>query len=262
MVDLRPHLRIDREPAVELVARFREETHGEFALEHEDAGTWGRGEREEFECQGGGDLSSSRSFAPLYRVTFVPQKVSYSYLVRRVADANIKVRQVRLDHIPQHDLQSLLLRLPLHPLGDLGRHPRIEFHGDDSFCLFEDFDSQVARSGADFENDVALLEVGFVDYGLGDSRVAENVLAEVGVHFEDVVGGFRLCCCVRIGAAVGCPIIALFGSGFWHFGWCEDVSLVSIDLTYRLKPFDQPLWADFREILIDKTDANKSTQQP
>lgn len=50
MVDLSPHLRIDGEPVVELVAGFREETHSEFALEHEDAGAWGRGEREEFEC--------------------------------------------------------------------------------------------------------------------------------------------------------------------------------------------------------------------
>ena len=158
-------------------------------------------------------------------------KKVHSYLVRRVTDTNIKVRQLRLDHISQHDLQSLLLGLPLHPLRDLRRHPRIEFHSDDSFCPFEDFDSQVPCSGAYFQNDVALLEVGFVDYGLGDSRVAENVLAEVGIHFEDIVGGFCLCCCVRIRAAMRCAI-ALFGSRFWHVCYREDVPLVPIDLTY------------------------------
>lgn len=111
-----------------------------------------------------------------YKILLLPGRF-HSYLVRCITDTNIKVRQLRLDHIPQHDLQSLLLRLPLHSFRDLGRHSRIEFHGDDSFCPFEDFDSQVPRSGPYFENDVALLQVGFVDYGLCDSGVAENVLA-------------------------------------------------------------------------------------
>ena len=50
MVDLGPHLCIHREPGVEFVAWFGEETQREFTLEHEDADPWGRGEGEELEC--------------------------------------------------------------------------------------------------------------------------------------------------------------------------------------------------------------------
>lgn len=56
MVDLGPHLRIDGQTAVEFVAGFGKEAHGEFALKHEDADTRGRGQGEKFECQRGRNL--------------------------------------------------------------------------------------------------------------------------------------------------------------------------------------------------------------
>ena len=49
MVDLGPHLCVDGEPAIEPIAWFGEQPHGEFALEHEyaDPRRWREGK--EFE---------------------------------------------------------------------------------------------------------------------------------------------------------------------------------------------------------------------
>jgi hypothetical protein len=59
-----------------------------------------------------------------------------TYLIRRIADANIKVRQISLDDIPQKHLESFLLRLALHTLRHFGRHTRIEFDSDHFLRLF------------------------------------------------------------------------------------------------------------------------------
>lgn len=49
---------------------------------------------------------------------------------------------------------------------------------------------------------VGLLQVGLVDNGLSDTRVLENVLTEIRVELEDVVGGMTLLtrgsACVRV----------------------------------------------------------------
>lgn len=63
-----------------------------------------------------------------------------SYLVWRIAYADIEIRQIRLDHIPQQDLQPLRFRLALHALRDFGRHAWVEFDGDDLFGFFENLD--------------------------------------------------------------------------------------------------------------------------
>jgi hypothetical protein len=49
-------LYVDGETRVEFLAGLGEEAHGEFALEHEDAGAWGVGEGEQFEDEGRRDL--------------------------------------------------------------------------------------------------------------------------------------------------------------------------------------------------------------
>ena len=119
--------------------------------------------------------------------------VVMEYLIRRVADTDIEVRPLHFAHIPQQHLQPLRLGLALHSLRHLGRHARVQLHGDHFLCLLEDLDRQVARPGADFQHDVALLDVGFVDDGLGHARVLEHVLPDVGLHLEDCIlsGGGR-----------------------------------------------------------------------
>lgn len=57
MIDLRPHLGIDRESAVELIAWFGKEAHCEFALEHEDTDSGGRVRCKKFESEGRGNLA-------------------------------------------------------------------------------------------------------------------------------------------------------------------------------------------------------------
>lgn len=63
MRDASPHLHVDGEARVEFVAGLGEEAHGEFLLEHEDAGTGRIGEGEEFEDEGGGDLVGGVGYA-------------------------------------------------------------------------------------------------------------------------------------------------------------------------------------------------------
>lgn len=58
------------------------------------------------------------------------------------------------------------------------------------------------ESDVSFEAYIRLLQVGLVDNGLGDTRVLKNVLTEIRVELEDVVGGMALLArgsaCVRI----------------------------------------------------------------
>ena len=117
-----------------------------------------------------------------------------TYLVGRVADADVKVGQIRLDHVAEQDLEALLLGLALDALGELGGHPGIQLDGHDLLGLFEDPSRQVARSGADFEDDlegavsyeiledvesanVALFKIGLVDDGLRYPGIFEDVLS-------------------------------------------------------------------------------------
>lgn len=62
---------------------------------------------------------------------------------------------------------------------------------------------------------IALFQVRFVDYGLGNAWIFKYMLAEVGVHFEYVVGGLGLRDSIR--TALG-SAIALLAYCFWHFG--------------------------------------------
>lgn len=52
MIDFRPHLGVDRQSAVELIAWFGKEAHCEFALEHEDTDSGGRVSCKKFESEG------------------------------------------------------------------------------------------------------------------------------------------------------------------------------------------------------------------
>lgn len=147
-------------------------------------------------------------------------------LVRRITNTHIKIRQRGLDTVPQHHLEPLLFWPTLDTFCELGRHARVHLDGDDAPRLLEDLDRQIASPGTDFEDDVALLETGFVDDGLCHARVLEDVLAEVGVHLEDVVDGF---CGGGFGAGGGGGGGAGVGGGargggvgFAGFGHCDD----------------------------------------
>lgn len=91
------------------------------------------------------------------------------------------MRQLGLDHIPKQNLQSLLLRLPLHSLRHLRRHSGIQLDGDDLLRLLQYPHGQVPRTGTDLENHIFGFEVRFCDDGFCDSRVLEDVLADIGV---------------------------------------------------------------------------------
>lgn len=86
-----------------------------------------------------------------------------SYLIRGVADADIEIGKLRLHHVSKYHIQTFLRRCSLKTLGDLGRHSRIQFDRDYPLGLLQNFRRQVASTGTDFEDDITLLEVGFVD---------------------------------------------------------------------------------------------------
>jgi hypothetical protein len=97
-------------------------------------------------------------------------------LVWRVADADVEVWELRLDDIAEQDIEPLLRRRTLHPLGQFGSHARIHFDGDAFAGFLQDAGCEVAGSWADFEDDVRLFEVGFGYYCVCNAWILENVL--------------------------------------------------------------------------------------
>ena len=85
MVHARVQLHVGREARPERGARLRDEARGKFALEHQDRDAEERPVREQPEDERRGDL------------------------VRRVRDADVKVGQLRLDKVPDDDLEAALL---------------------------------------------------------------------------------------------------------------------------------------------------------
>lgn len=114
-------------------------------------------------------------------------------LVGGIANAHIMRREVQLDGIAQQDLELLGERRAHDTLGDLAGHARVQLDGNQLLGFFEDAHADVARARADFEDGVCWLEEGLVDDGVRYSGVLEDVLADIGVEFEDVVlaGGRR-----------------------------------------------------------------------
>lgn len=56
---------------------------------------------------------------------------------------------------------------------------------------------------------IALFQLGFVDNSLSHARVFQNVLTEIGIHFEDGVGGLRLRRRIGIGTGLRSAIALL-----------------------------------------------------
>lgn len=110
-------------------------------------------------------------------------------MVGRVAYADVEVGEgVGLDHVAQDHVETATQRRTLDSFRHFGCHARVEFDCYALFRLFQNLDREVTTTRADFENGVGLLEVGFVDDGLGYAGVLEDVLTEVCVHFEDCIG--------------------------------------------------------------------------
>lgn len=159
--DLGPHLHIDGQSAVQRVTRSGQKTHGKLVLEHEHGHSRRPRQVQQLENQRRRDL------------------------VRCVGNANVKVGELGLDTVSEHDFQLLLLGLALDSFGQLSGHSRIHLDGNHLSSLLENSNSQVTGTGADFQNSVTGLDVGLVDNTLGHKRVFENMLTEISVHFED-----------------------------------------------------------------------------
>lgn len=72
----------------------------------------------------------------------------------------------------------------LHAFVNLDYHSRVDLVGEDAFGFFEDSDCEISGSGAHLEDGVGGLDPGFVDYGLREERVAQDVLAVALVEFD------------------------------------------------------------------------------
>lgn len=75
----------------------------------------------------------------------------------------------------------------MYTLRHLCRHPGVQLNANAFLGLFQDPDRQVARTGTDLQHGIGGFEEGLVDNGVGYTWVLENVLADVGVEFENVV---------------------------------------------------------------------------
>ena len=112
-------------------------------------------------------------------------------LVGCIADKDIERRQIHFYHIAEQNFQFLLLRCSLDTFGDLGAmvhkvsqrhtdkveqlgrkkgsgltnfggHTGVELYSYNLPYFLEDSDCQVSRAGADFEDSVGGLQVGFL----------------------------------------------------------------------------------------------------
>lgn len=123
-------------------------------------------------------------------------------LIRSVTDDDLELRQlgqIRLDEVTQHNLQLLLLRRPLHLLGQFGRHAGIQFHRNDVLRLLQNSARQDTRTRTNFKNGLGRLDIRLVDDVVCDRSIFQNVLTDVGVEFEE--GRARFACCAL--AALG-----------------------------------------------------------
>jgi hypothetical protein len=57
-------------------------------------------------------------------------------------------------------------------------HARIEFDGYAFLCFLQYANCEIARAGADFEDDVGLVEAGFLDDCVCYAGIFEDVLAK------------------------------------------------------------------------------------
>ena len=133
MRDIRPHLRIHTEPAIQLIPRSRKQPHGEFALKHENGAARGRGHGEEFEDERGGDL------------------------VGRVGDADVEAGKGRFYGVADEDGEFFLEGCAHDAFGGFGGHAGVHLDGGAVGGAGEDEDGEVAGSGADFEDGLRLV---------------------------------------------------------------------------------------------------------
>lgn len=77
-----------------------------------------------------------------------------AYLVRSIANADIKVWQLSLHHITENNLETFLGRSALETLGDFGRHTRIQFHRNNLLRFIQNLGRQVTGTGTDFKNNL------------------------------------------------------------------------------------------------------------
>lgn len=117
-------------------------------------------------------------------------------LIWCIGNANVERGELSFNHIPQHDIKALLHRGALDTLRHFGSHAGIEFYGNDFARLLEDADCQVARSRADFKNNIRRFQVGLLDNRFCYSGVLQDMLSDVGVEFEDII---RLLRCFFVG---------------------------------------------------------------
>ncbi|KAI6757787.1 hypothetical protein HG531_003612 [Fusarium graminearum] len=151
------------------IASAGAQSQSEFSLNHENADAWGLGHGDEL-----GDDDRRN-------------------LVGRVADADINggksLHNIEFSKIAHDDLELLLQRPALDSFRQFSSHSGIELDSLDSLGLLQDSRGEDTSSGTDFEDGVGGLEVCLCDDGVCDTRVLQDMLADVGVELEDPVCG-------------------------------------------------------------------------
>lgn len=96
-------------------------------------------------------------------------------------------REVELDRITQQHLQLFGEGRAHDTFCDLASHTRVQLDSDEFLGLFKNAYTNVACSGTDFEDGVGGFEEGLVDDGVGNTGVLEDMLADIGIEFEDII---------------------------------------------------------------------------
>lgn len=126
---------------------------------HENARTGCRVSRQQLECKRGRNLDgmlldSNPDQQRRYSLSPSVFLGGETYLVRSIANANIKVGQLSLHHITKNNLETFLSRSALETLGDFSRHTRIQFHRNNFLRFIQNLGRQVTSTGTDFEDNL------------------------------------------------------------------------------------------------------------
>lgn len=112
-------------------------------------------------------------------------------MVRCVCDTEVKIRELMLENIALDDLKTGFDVGALDTFVKLNDHARIELIREHFFGSLEEFNSEITGSWPDFEDSVGGFDACFLDDGIYDKRIAEDVLS---VRFFEVDAAVAMGC--------------------------------------------------------------------
>jgi len=179
VINFTEQLCVEGETAEKRGTRLCAETKCEFLLEHEHSAAEHGSVRKELECEGRRDV------------------------IRDVGDTHVKVGDIDLEEITMDDLQFVAVFSVGSTLGKLDNHSRVKLNSDNFLCNFQQLDSHVTSTRADFKDGICRLDSGLFNNGFNNERVLQDVLTETGGVEDETLTGTRALTVIALFTTIG-----------------------------------------------------------